>query len=114
MRCVLAALLTLTLAAQSTASWAGSASNESTPLQVAYGAGSALGTFAYAPFKATFCILGGIGSAFTAIVSPPTASKVVGASCRGTWAIAPGVLRGNEQVKFVGDVPAATGGEAEQ
>jgi hypothetical protein len=61
----------------------------------------------YSPIKASFCILGGITSAFTAIASPPTAAKVAGASCRGTWGITPDVLKGREQVKFVGDVQAA-------
>ena len=74
----------------------------STPEQVAYGAGSALGTLVYAPVKASFCILGGVAGAFTAIASPPTASKVVGGSCRGTWIVTPDVLKGKERVKFVG------------
>ena len=60
----------------------------STPEQVAYGAG--------------FCILGGVAGAFTAIASPPTASKVVAGSCRGTWIVTPDVLKGKERVKFVG------------
>jgi hypothetical protein len=42
---------------------------------VAYGAGSVLSTAVYALFKATFCILGGI---------------------------TPGVVRGQERVKFIG------------
>ena len=97
-------LLGLVLLGQRSVAVAGSDLNESTPEQVAYGAGSVLGTVVYAPFKATFCILGGIGSAFTAIVSPPTAGKVVGASCRGTWSITPDVLKGKEKLQFVGDV----------
>lgn len=96
-------LLGLVLLEQRSVAVAGSDPNESTPEQVAYGAGSVLGTVVYAPFKATFCILGGIGSAFTAIVSPPTAGKVVGASCRGTWAITPDVLKGKENLQFVGE-----------
>lgn len=102
-------LLGLVILGQSHVAVAGSDPNESTPEQVAYGAGSVLGTVVYAPFNATFCILGGIGSAFTAIVSPPTAGKVVGASCRGTWAITPDVLKGKEKLQFVGEVkPAQT------
>jgi hypothetical protein len=97
-------LFGVVLLGQSSVAVAGSDPNESTPEQVAYGAGSVLGSVVYAPFKATFCILGGIGSAFTAIVSRPTAGKVVGASCRGTWAITPDVLKGKEKLQFVGEV----------
>jgi len=99
-----AILLVLALLGQVGAASAAGDSNGSTPEQVAYGAGSALGTIVYSPVKAGFCILGGVASAFTAIASPPTASKVVGGSCRGTWIITPDVLKGKERVKFVGDV----------
>src|SRR5713226_886149 len=104
MKRVVIVLLGLVLLGQSSVAVAESDPNESTPEQVAYGAGSVLGTVVYAPLKATFCILGGIGSAFTAIVSPPTAGKVVGASCRGTWSITPDVLKGKEKLQFVGEV----------
>ena len=77
--------------------------NESTPQQVAYGAGSVLGTLVYSPVKASFCVLGGVAGAFTAIASPRTAGKVVGGSCRGTWGITPSTLKGQEPVQFVGD-----------
>jgi len=99
-----AILLVLALLGQIGVASAGGDSNGSTPEQVVYGAGSALGTIVYSPVKAGFCILGGVASAFTAIASPPTASKVVGGSCRGTWIITPDVLKGKERVKFVGDV----------
>jgi len=50
---------------------------ESTPEQVAYGAGSVLTTLVYAPFKATFCILGGVTSGLTLpFGGPQTAGKV--------------------------------------
>jgi hypothetical protein len=107
MKAVLAGLLALALVGQSSASWAGSTSSESTLEQIGYGAGSVLGTLVYSPLKASVCILGGIGSAFTAIISPPTAGRVAGASCGGTWLITPDVLKGHEQVKFMGDVPAS-------
>ena len=99
-----AILVVLALLGHVGAAAAGGDSSGSTPEQVAYGAGSALGTIVYSPFKASFCILGGVAGAFTALASPPTASKVVGGSCRGTWIITPDVLRGKERVKFVGDV----------
>lgn len=106
MKQLLAVVLGLTLLGQSAVSWAAAESSENTSTQVAYGAGSVLGTLVYSPLKASFCILGGIGSAFTAIVSPSTAGKVVGASCRGTWAITPDALRGKQQIKFVGNSPS--------
>ncbi len=110
MRQVAAVGLALLLVGQHTASWAASASDESTPEQVAYGAGSVLGTLIYAPFKATFCILGGIGSVFTLpFGGSKTAGQVAGASCRGTWVITPNVLKGKEQLRFVGDVPSPEG-----
>jgi hypothetical protein len=31
---------------------------------------------------------------------------VVSTTCRGTWAITPDVVKGNESVHFVGDAPA--------
>jgi len=100
MRHIVALLLVLALVGTSTPSWAGSSSSGA---EVAYGAGSAFGTLVYAPLKVTFCILGGIGSAFTAIVSPPTAGKVAMASCGGSWVITPDIVKGRETVKFVGD-----------
>lgn len=103
MRRLAAVLVGLTLIGPG-AAWAQTDRSESTPQQVLFGAGSVLGTIVYAPFKATFCILGSLTAAATSVVSMPTATKVVGASCRGTWAITPDVVRGKETVHFVGDV----------
>jgi hypothetical protein len=103
MRHTVMLLLTLSLVGSSAPSWAGSSS--STAVEVGSSAGSALGTVIYAPFKATFCILGGIGSGFTAIVSPPKAGKVAMATCGGAWIVTPNVIRGREPLKFVGDMP---------
>jgi hypothetical protein len=62
-----------------------------------------LSTAVYAPFKATFCILGGITSGFVfPFADADTAGKVATAGCGGTWAITPGVLKGQERVKFIG------------
>jgi hypothetical protein len=99
-----AVLLALALLAPVGVASAGGDATESTPEQVAYGAGSALGTIVYSPVKAGFCVLGGVASAVTWLASRPTATKVVGVSCRGTWVITPDVLKGKERVKFVGDV----------
>jgi len=101
MKRIVVLLLALALVGPSAPSWADSSS--SAAAEVGYGAGSAFGTLVYAPLKATFCILGGIGSAFTAIVSPPTAGKVAMASCGGNWVVTPDVVRGRERLKFVGD-----------
>ena len=93
-------LVVAALAGSSVPSWA---SSESTAVEVGSSAGSAFGTMVSAPLKATFCILGGIGSGFTAIASPPTAGKVAMASCGGAWTVSPNVIRGREPLKFVGD-----------
>lgn len=104
MKQICAGLVMLALITQTTPSWA---SNDSTLSQAGYGAGSVLGTLVYAPFKATFCILGGIGAAFTAIASPPTAGDVARASCGGTWVITPSAVKGEEPVHVVGDTRSA-------
>lgn len=88
------------------ACWTAPARADSAAQDVAYGAGSVLGTAVYAPFKATFCILGGITSGFTfPFAGADSAGKVATAGCGGTWAITPGVLKGREHVKFVGGQP---------
>ena len=92
--------LVLALVGSSAPSWANS---ESTFVEIGSSAGSALGTIIYAPVKATFCILGGIGSGFTAIFSPPTAGKVAMATCGGSWTVTPNMIQGHEAPKFVGD-----------
>lgn len=102
MRLLIVTLLGLALLGQSRVAAAGADANGSTPQQVGYGAGSVFGTLVYSPIKASFCILGGVASGFTAIASPPKAAKVAGATCGGTWMITPGVLKGKEPVKFVG------------
>ena len=100
MRQIIMLALVLALVGSSAPSWA---SSESTAVEVGAAAGSAFTTALYAPFKATFCILGGIGSGFTAIASPPTAGKVAMATCGGSWFITPAMLRGHENLKFIGD-----------
>lgn len=100
MRRLIVLLVALTLVGSSAPSWA---SSSSTAAEVGSSAGSAFGTLIYAPLKATFCILGGIGSGFTAIASPSTAGKVAMATCGGSWIVTPNVIRGRETLKFVGD-----------
>src|SRR5262249_38362035 len=88
-----------------TVSTTASTQADTTPEQVGYGVGSVLGTLVYAPFKATFCILGAIASVATLPFGTDTAGKVVGASCRGTWVITPDTVKGKEPVNFVGSTP---------
>ena len=102
MRYIVALFLVVTVVGSSAPGWADS---ESTFVQVGSAAGSAFGTMIYAPVKATFCILGGIGSGLTAIVSPPTAGRVAMATCGGSWTVTPEMIRGRESPKFVGDTP---------
>jgi len=98
MRQILGFLLVLALVAPASV-----ASADSTAQEVAYGTGSVLTTLVYAPFKATFCILGGVTGGFTLpFAGPRTAEKVVSAGCGGTWAITPDALKGQERIRFVG------------
>jgi len=79
---------------------------ESTLEQIGYGTGSVVGSAVYFPFKAAFCILGGLsGGAALVVAGTETASRIVDASCRGTWAITPDVVKGKERVRFVGETP---------
>jgi hypothetical protein len=104
MRHVTALGLALLLLGHSAASWAGSEAQESTLSQIGTGVGSGLGTVVYFPFKAVFCLGGGIASGFTLIFAGrDNADRVAGAACRGTWAITSDIINGKEPVKFVGD-----------
>jgi hypothetical protein len=85
--------------------WAAAAEQESTPSQVGYGAGGALGTLVYAPVKGGFCLLGAIGSVFALPFGTERSGTVLNSACRGTWVITPDVLKGREKVQFIGDLP---------
>jgi len=111
MKHIVALGLGLILIGQNATSWAAPAEEESTPAQVAYGAGSVLGTLVYSPIKASFCILGAIASGFTfPFGGADTAGKVAGTTCRGTWVISPDALKGRTRVEFVGDPPTSQSG----
>ena len=70
---------------------------------VLYGTGSVFSTLVYAPFKATFCILGGITSVFSLpFGGTQMAGDIASAACGGTWAITPNALKGEEPVRFIG------------
>lgn len=106
MKVLLALGLGVALVGQSAVSWAAPSGQDSTPEQVAYGAGSALGTLIYSPVKGGFCLLGAIAGGFAfPFGGAGTAGKIVGAACRGTWVITPEVLKGHEHVEFIGPMP---------
>ena len=106
MKRFMAIVLTLLLILPSTVSWADSDEQESTLSQLGVGTGSVVGSVIYFPIKAVFCGLGGLGSIYTRIfVGPRATHEMVSTSCRGTWAITPDTLRGEESVTFIGDVP---------
>lgn len=106
MRRIMAIVVGLVLVAQSAVLWAESDPQESTLSQVGYGTGSVVGSAVYFPLKTTFCVLGGLGSIYTRIfVGPRATHELVSSTCRGTWAITPNTLKGEESVTFVGDVP---------
>ena len=89
-----------------------SAAADTTAQDVGYGAGSVFSTLLYAPFKATFCILGGITSVFTLpFGGTRMAGDVASAACGGTWAITPNVLKGQERVRFIGGQDGAPSSE---
>src|SRR5499433_4644 len=75
--------------------------------EAAQTAGSVFGTLVYTPVKASFCILGGIGSGFTYLADSKTAAKVARGSCGGTWVITPSAVAGAEPVHFVGNTEAS-------
>src|SRR5207245_9322116 len=97
MRHIVALFLVVTLVGSSVPGWADS---ESTSVEIGSAAGSAFGTMIYAPFKATFCIFGGIGSGLTAIVSPSTAGKVAMATCGGARPVTPNTNGGRRKPRF--------------
>ncbi len=104
MKKIVAFLMGLAMLGSSAAGWAQPKSRESGGEQVAYGAGSVLGTLVYAPVKTSFCILGAISSGFAfPIAGPRTAGNIAGSTCKGTWVITPDNLKGKERVKFLGD-----------
>jgi len=105
---VIVIILLLVLVMHSTGGWAGSDAQESTSEQIGTGVGSVVGSAVYFPFKASFCILGGLASGVTLVADgPQTANTVASAACRGTWDITPDIVKGDTAVKFVGEPPAS-------
>ena len=104
MKRIVALLISLALLASTQTGWAQSKSQDGGAQEVAYGAGSFIGTLVYAPFKMSFCILGAITSGFALPFGTRTAGNIAGGSCKGSWVITPNNLKGREPVKFIGDV----------
>ena len=103
MKRIAAVLLALTLIGHSTAGFAAGNSQDSTGMQIGTGVGSVVGSAVYFPFKASFCILGGVSSGFAMVFAgAKAAEKVAGTTCRGTWTISPNIVKGKETVHFVG------------
>src|SRR5215510_3658234 len=100
MRHIVALLVVVMLVGSSAPGWA---ATESRAVEIGSAAGSAFGTMIYAPVKATFCILGGIGSGVTAIFSPPQAGRIAMAACGGDWIVSPSVIQGHEKPRFIGE-----------
>jgi hypothetical protein len=104
MKKVVAVLIGVAVVGSSVASWAQPKSQESGAAeQIAYGTGSVLTSLVYAPVKASFCVLGAIGSGFAfPFAGPKKAGAIAESSCSGTWILTPDNLKGKSQVKFVG------------
>ncbi|MGH7916310.1 MAG: hypothetical protein ACREQE_02485 [Candidatus Binataceae bacterium] len=72
---------------------------------VGYGAGSALASLVYFPFKAAYAIIGGIvgGGAYLATVgNRRVADQIWRASMGGDYVITPSMLEGTEPLHFSG------------
>ncbi len=99
----LAVFLGVALLGATTIAPARAMAKDSVPQEIAYGAGSFFGTLLYAPLKTSFCVVGAVTSGLTLpFGGTQTAGKVATAACGGTWVITPSTLRGQEQVRFVG------------
>ncbi len=100
---MVALLLGAALMGQATASFAEGNASETTGTQIGAGVGSMVGSAVYFPFKASFCIVGGVTSGFAYLFAGANAAeKMVNTSCRGNWVIGPEVVKGKETVHFVG------------
>ena len=95
--------LALALVGQATASFGAGHARESMGTDAGARIGSVVGTAAYIPVKTAFCALGGVGSGLAYIFAGGhEARKIAHQSCRGSWRITPGAVRGKEKVRFVG------------
>ncbi|HYB44865.1 MAG TPA: hypothetical protein VEL75_24035 [Candidatus Methylomirabilis sp.] len=101
----IALTLALALLAHGETAWAESPAPESGATQFAYGAASVAGSLIYTPIKLGLCGLG-IGAAGFALLSGPDAMKTVFVrSCHGTWVLTPQILKRQEPLRFVEELP---------
>jgi hypothetical protein len=84
---------------------------EGTASNVGYGAGSILASCFYSPAKLVYALVGGFtgGLAFLLTAgNQDVAKKIWIPSLRGTYVITPDMLKGKEQVQFVGQPETKT------
>ncbi len=93
----------LALVAHATASFGAERAPQRTGTDPGARVGSIVATVAYVPFKTAFCVLGGTGSGLVYLFAGRhEARKIAHQSCRGSWRITPGAVRGKDKVHFVG------------
>jgi hypothetical protein len=69
-------------------------------------AGSVVATALYMPLKAGLCVLGGGASLFAFLYGGEAAMRTLQlAACTGTWVLTPGIMKGEEPLNFVGEIP---------
>jgi hypothetical protein len=88
---------------------------EDYPNQAGWGALSVLSNIGYMPAKSIYAVVGGLtgGIAYACTAGNyETASNIWEASLGGTWALSPGMLRGEEGIYFAGGPNASTAASA--
>ena len=84
---------------------------EEYPNQAGWGALSVLSNIGYMPAKSIYAVVGGLtgGIAYACTAGNyETASNIWEASLGGTWALSPGMLRGEEGIYFAGGPNASS------
>jgi hypothetical protein len=96
----LALITVLALSVPGLAAASGGAGSEA-----AYGAGSAICTMVYFPFKATYAILGGVvggGAYLVTAGNSRVADRIWRPSMGGDYVVTPAMLKGDQQIHFSG------------
>ena len=84
---------------------------EGTLSNVGYGAGSVLASCVYSPAKLVYSLVGGFTGGIAFLLTggnQDVAKKIWTPSVRGTYVINPEMLKGKEQVQFVGQPETKT------
>ena len=84
---------------------------EGTGSNVGYGVGSVLASCVYSPAKLVYAGVGGLTGGLGFLLTggnQDVAKKIWTPSVRGTYVITPEILKGKEQVQFVGQPEAKT------